>query len=96
MRRVTAPGGSVMALEITAPTLPGWRQAFRLYFHRVVPAVGALVTGDRGAYSYLPRSVDRFVTPAELARLMAEAGLADVRVARAGLGAVTIHVGRVP
>jgi demethylmenaquinone methyltransferase/2-methoxy-6-polyprenyl-1,4-benzoquinol methylase len=96
MRRVTAPGGSVMALEITQPTLPVWRQAFRLYFHRLVPAVGALVAGNRGAYTYLPRSVDRFVSPAELARLMAEAGLADVRVARAGLGTLTIHVGRVP
>ncbi len=94
MRRVTAPGGSVVALEITQPTLPGWREAFRLYFHRVVPAVGALVSGDRAAYTYLPQSVDRFVTPAELARLMGSAGLSDVRVTRVGLGTVTIHVGR--
>jgi ubiquinone/menaquinone biosynthesis C-methylase UbiE len=43
---------------------------------------------------YLPRSVDRFVTPAELARLMGAVGLADVRVRRVGLGTVTIHVGR--
>jgi demethylmenaquinone methyltransferase/2-methoxy-6-polyprenyl-1,4-benzoquinol methylase len=95
MRRVTAPGGSVVALEITQPTLPGWRQAFRLYFHRVVPAVGALIAGNREAYTYLPQSVDRFVTPAELARLMEAAGLRDVRVRRVGLGTVTIHVGRV-
>jgi demethylmenaquinone methyltransferase/2-methoxy-6-polyprenyl-1,4-benzoquinol methylase len=94
MRRVTAPGGSVVAVEITPPTLPGWREAFRLYFHHVVPAVGALVSGSREAYTYLPRSVDRFVAPAELARLMVEAGLADVRIARVGLGTVTIHVGR--
>jgi demethylmenaquinone methyltransferase/2-methoxy-6-polyprenyl-1,4-benzoquinol methylase len=96
MRRVTAPGGAVVALEITRPTLPGWRGLFRLYFHRVVPAVGALVAGDRAAYTYLPRSVEAFVTPAELARLMAAAGLTGVRVARVGLGTVTIHVGRVP
>lgn len=94
MRRVTAPGGSVVALEITQPTLPGWREAFRLYFHHVVPAVGALVSGDRAAYTYLPQSVDRFVTPEELARLMAGVGLSDVRVTRVGLGTVTIHVGR--
>src|SRR5262245_24254309 len=95
MRRVTAPGGSVVALEITQPTLPGWRQAFRLYFHHVVPAVGALIAGNREAYTYLPQSVDRFVTPAELARLMEAAGLRDVSVRRVGLGTVTIHVGRV-
>jgi demethylmenaquinone methyltransferase/2-methoxy-6-polyprenyl-1,4-benzoquinol methylase len=96
MRRVTAPGGRVVAVEITQPTLPGWRSAFRLYFHRVVPAVGALVARDRSAYTYLPESVDRFVTPPELARLMAAAGLEDVRVVRRGLGTVTIHVGRRP
>ena len=96
MRRVTAAGGSVVALEITPPTLPGWRAAFRLYFHHVVPVVGALVARDRSAYTYLPESVDRFVTPAELARLMGEAGLVEVRVVRVGLGTVTIHVGRRP
>jgi demethylmenaquinone methyltransferase/2-methoxy-6-polyprenyl-1,4-benzoquinol methylase len=96
MRRVTAPGGRVVALEITQPTLPVWREAFRLYFHHVVPALGALVSGDRAAYTYLPRSVERFVTPQELARLMKRVGLGDVRITRLGLGTVTIHVGRVP
>ena len=96
MRRVTARGGTVAALEITQPTLPGWREAFRLYFHHVVPVLGALVSGSREAYTYLPRSVDRFVTPRELTRLMEHVGLADVRITRIGLGTVTIHVGRVP
>ena len=57
--------------------------------------VGALVAGSREAYTYLPQSVDRFVTPDELARLMEAVGLRDVRVRRVGLGTVTIHVGRV-
>jgi len=96
MRRVTAPGGTVVALEITQPGLPLWRGAFRLYFHLVVPALGALVSGDRAAYTYLPQSVDRFVTPQELARLMLDVGLWDVKITRLGLGTVTIHVGRVP
>jgi demethylmenaquinone methyltransferase/2-methoxy-6-polyprenyl-1,4-benzoquinol methylase len=58
--------------------------------------VGALVSGDRAAYTYLPRSVERFLTPTELTRLMMSVGLWDVRVTRLGLGTVTIHVGRVP
>jgi demethylmenaquinone methyltransferase / 2-methoxy-6-polyprenyl-1,4-benzoquinol methylase len=60
-----------------------------------VPAVGALIAGNREAYTYLPQSVDRFVTPAELARLMEAAGLRDVEVRRVGFGTVTIHVGHV-
>ena len=68
-------------------------QLFRLYFHHVVPLVGQLVGGDREAYTYLPQSVDRFVTPGELARLMEKVGLRGVSYRRLGLGTVTVHVG---
>ena len=93
MRRVTTPGGLVVALEITRPAVPGWDRIFGVYFHRVVPAVGALVARDRVAYTYLPESVDRFVTPAELAGLMREAGLERVTWRRLGLGTIALHVG---
>lgn len=93
MRRVTVPEGRVVALEITQPTAPGWAPLFNTYFRRIVPAVGALVARDRGAYTYLPRSVARFVTPRELAALMERAGLRDVRYRRLGLGTIAIHVG---
>ena len=66
MRRVTAPGGSVVALEITQPTLPGWRQAFRLYFHHVVP-------GDRRADRGEPRGVH---VPSPVGRPLRDAGRA--------------------
>jgi demethylmenaquinone methyltransferase/2-methoxy-6-polyprenyl-1,4-benzoquinol methylase len=93
MRRVTRTGGLVVALDITRPHVPGWDRLFRLYFHRIVPAVGALVAGDRAAYTYLPESVDRFVSPRGLADLMRRAGLADVRYHRLGLGTIALHVG---
>ncbi|HZP39804.1 MAG TPA: ubiquinone/menaquinone biosynthesis methyltransferase [Methylomirabilota bacterium] len=93
MRRVSRPGGRVVALEITQMAVPGFSALFRLYFHRVVPLVGQLVGGDREAYTYLPQSVDRFVTPVELVRLMEKVGLRGVRYRRLGLGTVTVHVG---
>jgi demethylmenaquinone methyltransferase/2-methoxy-6-polyprenyl-1,4-benzoquinol methylase len=93
MRRVTRPGGLVAALEITRPQVPGWDTAFGLYFNRVVPLIGAVVAGDRAAYTYLPRSVERFVTPPELAKLMTRAGLRDVRYRRLALGTIALHVG---
>jgi len=93
MRRVTRPGGRVVALDIVQPATPVWDRLFALYFHRVVPAVGALVGRDRAAYAYLPASVARFVTPVELARLMTRAGLRDVVHRRLGLGTVALHVG---
>ncbi|MBI1736359.1 MAG: ubiquinone/menaquinone biosynthesis methyltransferase [Candidatus Rokubacteria bacterium] len=95
MRRVTRPGGRVVSLDITSPGVPAWGAMFDLYFHRVVPAVGALVARDRQAYTYLPQSVARFVSPAELARIMERAGLRHVQYRRLALGTIALHVGEV-
>ena len=95
MRRVARPGGLVLSLDIVRPATPVWDALFGVYFNRVVPAIGALVARDRQAYTYLPQSVDRFLTPAELARLMEEVGLRHVRWQRLGLGTIALHVGAV-
>jgi len=93
MKRVTRPGGRVVALEITQVDAPGFRPLFRFYFHRIVPRIGRLVARDNEAYAYLPQSVDRFLAPADLARLMESVGLRGVTWRRLGLGSVTIHTG---
>jgi demethylmenaquinone methyltransferase / 2-methoxy-6-polyprenyl-1,4-benzoquinol methylase len=93
MRRVTRAGGLVVTLEITRPRIPGWDGVFGFYFHRIVPAVGGIVAGDRAAYSYLPDSVDRFVSPQGLAELMRRIGLVDVHYRRLGIGTIALHVG---
>ena len=95
MRRVTRADGLVVTLDITRLTTPVWSSLFGTYFHRVVPLVGALVAGDRAAYTYLPQSVDRFVTARELAELMRRLGLRDVRYRTFGLGTVALHVATV-
>jgi demethylmenaquinone methyltransferase / 2-methoxy-6-polyprenyl-1,4-benzoquinol methylase len=93
MRRVSRPGARVVALEITQADLPGWAPLFRAYFHHVVPRIGALVSGDSEAYTYLPQSVDRFLTPPGLGALMEAVGLRGVKYRRLGFGTVTIHTG---
>jgi len=93
MKRVTRPGGRVVALEITQSTRPGFTPLFRFYFHHVVPRLGQLVGGDREAYTYLPQSVDGFVTPGELARHMERVGLRGVTYRGLGFGTVTVHTG---
>jgi demethylmenaquinone methyltransferase/2-methoxy-6-polyprenyl-1,4-benzoquinol methylase len=90
---VVKPGGRVVCLEITWPTLPLFRQTFGLYFGRLVPFIGGLVSGQPDAYAYLPRSVAAFASARELATLMAGVSLRDGRYRRLALGAVALHVG---
>ncbi len=93
MARVTRPGGRVVCLETTPPadTLIG--RGSRLYFNRVVPFLGGLVSGDREAYTYLPQSTTRFAAPEELRRMMEQAGLRDVFYHLRMMGTVAIHAG---
>jgi len=92
MRRVTMRGGRVVTLDIVRPAAPIWGSLFGAYFNRVVPAIGALVAGDRQAYTYLPQSVERFVTPDELAEMMEKVGLREISYRRLGLGTIALHV----
>ncbi len=78
MRRVLRKGGRAVVLEFSMPRgLLGL--LYRTYARHVLPRVGGWISGDRGAYAYLPASVERFATPAELGALMQQAGFADVR-----------------
>jgi demethylmenaquinone methyltransferase / 2-methoxy-6-polyprenyl-1,4-benzoquinol methylase len=81
-----------VVLEITTPQRPPLSWFFRLWFDRVVPALGRLA-GDPDAYAYLPSSVRRFPGPEELARRMREAGLDDVHWIVTAGGIIALHAG---
>lgn len=91
MARVLRPGGRLVILEMTPMRHPLPRALFRLYFNRWVPLLGRLVSRHASAYSWLPQSVDEFVSAEALACLIAAAGFSDVRVRRLGLGSVALH-----
>ena len=76
--RVLRSGGRFVILEFSMPTgLLG--RVYRLYFGRLLPWVGGLVSRDRGAYSYLPASVERFASPSELQSLLERTGFVHVQ-----------------
>jgi demethylmenaquinone methyltransferase/2-methoxy-6-polyprenyl-1,4-benzoquinol methylase len=78
VRRALRPGGRLVVLEFSRPRGPiGF--LYRAYSRHVLPRIGGWVSGDRGAYAYLPASVERFATPAELGALMEGAGFTAVR-----------------
>ena len=94
MARVVRPGGRVVVLEITTPRRPPLSTFFDLWFDHAIPALGRVV--DSEAYSYLPSSVKRFPGPEQLAALMWDVGLRDVRYVVTAGGIIALHVGTVP
>ena len=92
-RRVLKPGGRVICLEISKPPKNLLRPFFLFFFNQIVPLVGGLISGQRDAYTYLPQSVNEFLTPDELKAIMERAGLREVRYKRLMMSTVAIHVG---
>jgi demethylmenaquinone methyltransferase/2-methoxy-6-polyprenyl-1,4-benzoquinol methylase len=90
-RRVLKPGGRFLCLEFSRVALPLLAELYDLYSFRVLPALGAAVTGDRAAYQYLAESIRRFPAQEELAAMMASAGLGQVRYRNLTGGIAALH-----
>ena len=74
--RVLAPGGECGILDFGEPGgLIG--KAYRVYFKRVLPAIGTLISGVSGPYAYLPASVERFPAPDQMLQRMRQAGFSE-------------------
>jgi len=94
MTRCLRPGGVAVCLEIARPTGRVSGAFYGLWFDKIVPRLGARISGDAWAYSYLPESVKEFVAPDELSDIMERNGLQDVTWRRLAGGIVTLHRGR--
>ena len=92
MARVLKPGGTLVCLETTPLTVPLLKDVFAWYFARVVPRLGALLSGDDDAYGYLPASAAVFPDAGTLGWMMLGAGFSRVRYLRLGAGTVALHV----
>jgi demethylmenaquinone methyltransferase/2-methoxy-6-polyprenyl-1,4-benzoquinol methylase len=91
--RVLVPGARYVVLEFTTPRIALVRAGYHLYFHHLLPRIGGLVSGNRGAYRYLPESVAHFPSAPQLAHRMRATGFTDVRWTSLTFGIAAIHVG---
>jgi demethylmenaquinone methyltransferase/2-methoxy-6-polyprenyl-1,4-benzoquinol methylase len=94
--RVLKPGGRMVCLDTTPPRPDLLRPFIMLYLTYVIPLLGSLVTGQRDAYTYLPKSTVGFKTPDELAALMRDAGFVDVQYRTFMFNTMAVHWGRRP
>ncbi|MBI5017028.1 MAG: bifunctional demethylmenaquinone methyltransferase/2-methoxy-6-polyprenyl-1,4-benzoquinol methylase UbiE [Deltaproteobacteria bacterium] len=93
MLRVLRPGGQVLLLDFSVPPHPVVRILYDLYFRRLLPLIGGLISGHRDAYRYLPASVAAFPPRGEFAAMMETQGFSKVTHRDLTLGVATLYRG---
>lgn len=93
MYRVVKPGGIVVCLETSQPTLIGYRQLFYFYFRFIMPLFGKLFAKSYQEYSWLQESARDFPAMKELAKMFEQAGLKNVTYKPYSGGAAAVHIG---
>jgi demethylmenaquinone methyltransferase / 2-methoxy-6-polyprenyl-1,4-benzoquinol methylase len=91
LARVVRPQGRIALLETAEPERWLLRLGHRVYFRKVVPAIGGLLS-DREAYSYLPRSTAYLPPPNEVVSMLRGAGFTDARRLSLGGGVTQLLV----
>ena len=95
MGRVVKSGGKLVILEFTSIQNPLFKTPYRFYIKKILPFIGEMISGKKGAYKYLPSSMLEFPGPEEFKKAMERTGLQDVRYQRLSLGIVAVHIGTV-
>lgn len=92
-RRVLRKGGKLYILEFSTPSGKIFGPLYRFYFHRILPVAGRLVSKDREAYTYLPRSVDQFPDNLLFLQIMEECGFSRCSSQRFMRGVAYLYEG---
>ena len=90
--RLLKPGGKFVSLDMFPPTKGWFSCLYALYFYRLMPLIGGLLSKDHKAYRYLSDSVRQFHAPETVARMIEQAGFVDVKIQKYLCGAVCMHV----
>jgi len=88
LARVMSPGARLGLLEVDLPRNPLMRTGHGLYFNRVVPLLGGVISGERAAYRYLPASAAYLPSQEELVCALMDAGFRKVRKRSLMFGAI--------
>ena len=91
MYRVLKPGGQVTILEFSYPSNPPVRACYDIYFTRVLPFIGRVVSRDKTAYTYLNKSVKSFCWGEQFLQHMREAGFSTEQFTPLTFGIATVY-----
>jgi demethylmenaquinone methyltransferase/2-methoxy-6-polyprenyl-1,4-benzoquinol methylase len=91
MARVLKPGGHLLILDFSLPSLPIIRPLYRAYLHYVLPIMAGLVTGRKDAYEYLGVSIEQFPSGGAMTTLIESCGFKGAAARPLTLGTVSIY-----
>ena len=90
--RIVRPGGAIALLDVSRPEDPVLRAGHAVYFQRVVPLIGGLLS-SREAYAYLPRSMAYLPSPTAMLRMLADVGFPSARRLQLSGGITQLLIG---
>ncbi|MCG3418843.1 demethylmenaquinone methyltransferase [Oceanobacillus sp. M65] len=93
MYRVVKPGGKVVCLETSQPSLVGFRQLYYLYFRFIMPLLGRMMAKSYKEYAWLHESAKDFPDKEKLEQLFHQAGFSRVEVKSYTGGVAAMHMG---
>ncbi|MDF1677895.1 MAG: bifunctional demethylmenaquinone methyltransferase/2-methoxy-6-polyprenyl-1,4-benzoquinol methylase UbiE [Legionellaceae bacterium] len=92
MYRVCKPGGKLMVLEFSTPTLPGLKPIYDAYSFHVLPKLGEWITQDAESYRYLVESIRMHPSQDALKDMIETAGFEDCTYHNLSGGIVALHI----
>jgi len=93
MYRVLKPGGQLLILEFSKPTLPGLGKIYDSYSFNILPVLGKVVAKDEASYRYLAESIRKHPDQETLKTMMADAGFERSHYFNLSGGIVALHKG---
>ncbi len=93
LARTIKPGGKVVILEFSTPKNRIFGSLYGFYSRHILPGVGAAVSHDKRAYTYLPESVAEFPAPEKFIERMEQAGFKNCKARSQTFGIAQIYVG---
>jgi demethylmenaquinone methyltransferase / 2-methoxy-6-polyprenyl-1,4-benzoquinol methylase len=95
INRVLRPGGRLVVLEFSRPRAFPVKQAYGFYSRHILPRIGGAVSGDKGAYEYLPESVAAFPDGGAFLERMAQVGFDNLEWKPLTFGIASLYQGDV-
>ncbi len=91
--RVLKPGGMVVVLEFSKPAKFPFKQVYNFYFKFILPKIGSIISHDKAAYTYLPKSVEAFPDGEDFLRILNHVGFKNTQCSSLTFGISSIYIG---